>query len=535
MDTEAKPISRKGFLKLATVGLAGTLLPRGPKNILENLHTEILQANSYEQQLASIAAGVAGEPYVGLPYDWEQQRSCSTFVGSYFHVLGFPQESVTAGESNYRPTPDSPMPVVTTVLQVPWLRTIDAYHQRQFGAPPAGVDIPLSKLISDPNLWDHIRPGTAMYFQRGEGHQGYNMYYHTAVFVGISEGVPQFAHYAPNHTSGPRIEPLHDVLAMYQTRSGYNIEPVDTGTSTPKYLTAYAFDTLAVSRRLQKENGPVTPDISSSMLAQYNPDTLITVNINDGTTTLWKKNNNHQYVQTPFVRNGTNQKELYAVLGRHLKINPDLTQAYSEFASSRRLTGALYDGQTGTYWKNGVSRRTYTPPIISRLIQFERIANFGNLGPSSATDIAVIRPLTWSEKEVTDATTENSHYTIHEIPRGTSNQEILLREPDLIAANDPNGPNHGPLRNPALLNRSSGCINYDRDTWKAIKDAVQGDLSSVKKVLTVFASPRVPFDTLNNPVLRDTDPFGGIRVTQWSYDAARDRINYVPPSFDTTE
>ena len=171
--------------------------------------------------------------------------------------------------------------------------------------------------------------------------------------------------------------------------------------------------------------------------------------------------------------------------------------------------GSQYDAATGVWYsQKGCPRRTLTPPLIIWVNDVVWIANFGNIG--GQTHILLGQPAEVINGEIiTSSTGLNSSYTLHEVPRNTGVQEILLREPLIKKANIEGHP----LQTPFL---SSGCVNLDAATWQKIVALTRKDLPS-RPVFLFFSVPGFPLDlTMQKDFLQGVDPFG-YRSTLWEY------------------
>ena len=124
----------------------------------------------------------------------------------------------------------------------------------------------------------------------------------------------------------------------------------------------------------------------------------------------------------------------YAGIGRRLRRNsPSSTINY--YNAGMGKDGSQYDAVTGIWYsQKGCPRRTLTPPLTILLKDIVWIGNFGNIG--GQTHILLGQPAEVINGEIiTSSTGLNSSYTLHEVPRNTGVQEILLREPLIRKAN----------------------------------------------------------------------------------------------------
>lgn len=268
--------------------------------------------------------------------------------------------------------------------------------------------------------------------------------------------------------------------------------------------------------------GPV--EFNSSILRQSGVNIAITVNVYDGTTVVWDIGNNTMLPVFPEQE----IDEVYAIMGRRLPVNPDLTMLYAE--SDFAADGSWYDGEFGVlYDAQGNPRTSFTPLMVAAVSGFADVQNFGLIG--GHTDIGLIRRLYIDEGgQQVEQVGFNSHYTIHRVPQDTPDQSVLLREPDLIRANSIDNPNRGPLSFPTL-NRSSGCVNYDATTWIALKTAVSPYIESGQIVIVIFSVPGLDQDLLlgdERSSYMGADPFSNVNVRTWA-DGVIDRRGYYVP------
>lgn len=263
-----------------------------------------------------------------------------------------------------------------------------------------------------------------------------------------------------------------------------------------------------------REGGPVYPNA----LEIYNllgARQVFTVNLVDGTSALFTRDENNNFIQTG---------EYYSIIGRELTADPALTGIYRNSPFS--VDGSSYNGQYGVHTSaTGIHRTTYTPQGMYRYLGSGYVENFGLIG--GRTDIAYLT-LLFEENFLIMTAEQNSNYTIHRVPEGTlTDQSILLREPDLIMANRLGTPVPYPT-----VHRSSGCVNYDAETWFRIKRALSGYEDGT--TLVVFTYPGVEQETLlsQNPNYNQ-DPFAYVNITgtdpNWGYQDYIDRRGYFHP------
>lgn len=452
--------------------------------------------------IAMKAAKLAADTMPG-PYSWQEYRQCSTYVSAYLRQLSFPVDGMQGQFASY---PD-PFPWTNVVAQVNWLR-------RNF--PQYTYDAPVQDFLEG-KLWSQIRPGSVLYFQTVDSHNGLNDYYHTVVLVGYhSDGTPQFAEIAGGMTNVSLNRNFTDMTDFYRKNGTWNIIPVDLGgTLTPPYLKVTWFDPLTIINRgqLWQKPGPVIPN--SPLLAPY--DKVITINIYDGTLTVFDKSAGSW---TPVSILG--HDHFYAVLGRFLPANKTITHTFDTTHQD-----SIYDGDFGVYYSfKGIYQHTWTPQLFSRLTGFSYIAGFGGL--DGGTDTSLLIPQVYSpDGKTIEDYWDYSSFTFHRVP-DVKNQDMLLRVDLLSRANDLSSPFYGPISVPEV-NLSSGCINLDADSWAILKNYLQGELDSGKQIAVIFSYP--DFD---QNLLPHTDifkaPFTGAPFTSWCSQSPNcdpyDRRNY---------
>ncbi|HOX96605.1 MAG TPA: amidase domain-containing protein [Candidatus Woesebacteria bacterium] len=439
-------------------------------------------------EVALRAASLATETMTGV-YSWKDYRSCSSFVSTYLKQLAFPVDGMKGQYEYY----DDPFPWSGTIEQTDWIRRNASEYVQ---------DAPLIDFLEG-KLWDQIKPGDIIYLQTAIGHNGYNTYYHVVVLVGYHEdGSPQFAEISPG-SSASFERSFEEMTSFYQKdmKGQWDVEPYQTNpTVVPGPLMVTWFDPLAyLNSGLWLKSGVVVPN---SEILSDNFSTVITVNLYDGTTAIFEK--------TPEMTSGWNQvtidgkKEFYAVIGRFLPTNNTIGNTFFQSHENE-----IYDSDFGVYIsEDGVYQNTWTPQMIARVTTFSYISGFGGLDGS--TDTAIMTPLVYdSNGDAVDATFHSS-FTIHRIP-DVENQDMLLRTDLLEAANNLDGDNYGPIPVPKG-NLSSGCVNYDVQTWAILKEYLSGELDG--GVGVVLSYPGFDQDILPNFDLFSS-PFLGEIFSEW--------------------
>lgn len=435
-------------------------------------------------EVALRAAQLATKTMTGV-YSWKDLRSCSSFVSTYLKQLSFPVDGMQGEYQFY----NDPFPWSGTIEQTDWIRR---------NAPQDVHDASLIDFLNG-KLWKQIQPGDLVYLQTAVGHNGYNTYYHVVVLVGyMTDGSPQFAEITPG--SDASYDRTFEQMTSFYSRDAngqWNVKPYQTSpTATVGPLMVTWFDPLAyLNSGLWHKHGVVMPN---SKILSDKFATVVTVNIYDGTTAIFEK--------TPNTASGWSQvtvdgrSEFYAVVGRQLPTNNTIGNVF--FQSHKN---EIYDSDFGVYLsENGVYQDTWTPQMIANLESFQVVPGFGGLnGPS---DIAVITPIFYDIYGNATKATIHSSFTIHRIP-DVANQDMLLRNDLLLAANNPGTPSYGPVSVPKG-NLSSGCVNYDAQTWAIMKTYLEGKLD--KGVGVVISYPNfdqnlIPgFNVFNSPFMSTT-------------------------------
>lgn len=500
-------ISRRDFLKIAGLGIAAAVLRPNSSASAESDYrrgfesTELIEFKENEpDQITSLGAiEAAVYDFDGKPYTWESPNlHCSGFIGAYMKHLGFNvEQDLSSGK--YIPDTSKPFPEATTVKQGPYLEQLN----KELGGDLVAY-VPVKEMISNEKLWEEVPPGTVMYLPEPVGHHGYDQYTHTTIFMGLDKnGQPMFAEFSPYMKNGPQYGHGFDkFIKMY---AGKSITASDPKNEPLKVL---MFDAVEASRRYGLEKGAVKPD--EKLFKELGYNAVISININDGTLSVSEVDSTGVHAK---VVNG--KEKYFTVVGRRLKRNKYLSYEYRKGVFTA-FPFSMYDSISGTHIEQSGSRRnTYTPPMIADLAGTEVLADFGSLGKNTSTDICLLRQISYNPKSGKFVYSEKySPYTLHEVPRGTGNQEILLREPQLVTANA----NGVPLSEPNL---SSGCVNMDGESWRAIKNFAKRYLENGKKVAVMFSTPNMDQRSLIRDGNESTwfygdDPFGG-KIKSWSY------------------
>lgn len=471
-----------------------------------------IKANAVRGQIATRAAELAAKTMKG-DYSWEEFRTCSTFVSAYMRQLSFPV-SGRNGQYSFYP---NPFPWSGTIEQVDWIK--QNYPQYTYSAP--------LKDFLDGKLWDKISPADIIYLQTPVGHNGYNTYFHTVVLVSYDkDGQPVFAELASGMNNVATDRTFDEMTKFYgrDAAGNWKIEPTQKSPSVvePELIITW-FDPLAAlngngkDTGLWQKSGPVTPN---SPLLATNFDDLITINIFDGTATLWEQTNG---VWTQVTVEG--HSDFYAVVGRLLPANSSIEEA---FLHGRKTEN--YDSDFGVYFSNsGVYQNTWTPQMLARLTGFQVVKDFGGLNGN--TDTSLMTPQLYDTWGKLKDNKDYSSFTFHKIP-DVNNQDMLLRADLLSKANTLGSPDFGPIPAPNA-NLSSGCINFDITTWVIIKSYLQIRLDSGHRVGVIFSYPN--FDQNLLPTLDVTrSAFTGSEFNKWcpsdrcdGYDGRFDRKTYL--------
>lgn len=487
-------ISRRDFLNVFCVSFAGLFLPH------LTLSPEIESADDQTVTTIMTESAVASaiQSFEKAPYDWSTGAQCSSFAARVVSHFGYPSGDLFS-------TDIKRFPASGTIAQREWLRKLDEslllLSERQFG-----TDVPVDQILK-PDYWKDKCPGSLVYLATAVSHNGYNEVSHVAIFTGTDNGRPLFAEFTPVMLNGPQTKRTLDQLsAMYtHTSDGkFDLKPYDTRSGQPDKLLGYVWDTIGAAREMWREGGPVIPE--GNLVTDCKSCAAITVNTNDGTIGYWRIDKG----QTELIPiHSADSPYAYAAVGRRLRMNrPFSTVNY--YNAGMGKDGSQYDGATGVWYsQKGCPRRTLTPPLTILLKDIVWVGNFGNIG--GQTHILLGQPAEIVNKEIiTSSTGLNSSYTLHEVPRNTGIQEILLREPLIRKANLEGHP----LQIPFL---SSGCVNLDATTWQKIVALTKQDLL-YHPVFLIFSVPGFPIDlTMQKEFFQGVDPLG-FRSTLWEYE-----------------
>ena len=490
-------ISRRDFLKVSGASIAGLLVPRLPTR--NSLSPEIDSTNDQTVCAVMTDSAVANSIrlFEGKLYDWNTGAHCSSFAARVVSRFGYPSRDLNS--TNTKRFPGS-----GTTTQREWLQKLDKSLSASTGQQ-FGVAVPMEQILEQ-DYWKNRRPGSLVYLATAISHNGYNEVSHVAVFIGMSNNGPLFAEFGPKMFNGPQTKRTLDQLSSMYTHTAdgkLDLKPYDTGSSQPDGLIGYIWDTIGAAREMWREGGPVIPE--GSIVSDLKSCTAITVNTNDGTIGYWRMFQG-QIELVPI--HSVDSPYAYAGIGRRLRRNsPSSTVNY--YNAGMGKDGSQYDAVTGIWYsQKGCPRRTLTPPLTILLKDIVWIGNFGNIG--GQTHILLGQPAEVINGEIiTSSTGFNSSYTLHEVPRNTGIQEILLREPLIRKANLEGHP----LQMPFL---SSGCVNLDSATWQKIVTLTSKDLPN-RPVFLLFSVPGFPLDlTMQKDFLQGVDPFG-YRSTLWEY------------------
>lgn len=345
-------------------------------------------------------------------------------------------------------------------------------------------NISSSALFNSNEIWREVPPGTILYMENAK-----------AIFMGLERNnLPTFTKLTPYGLSNVQL--------------GVGIEELKTKKKV-RNENVKLYDAVGASRKFDIEGGPVEPNLD--LMKELGFDISVTININDGSLNIWDTSKNNL--------EKINNKEIFCVVGRKLKKNPLLSKDY--FSTVRKeMPMTMYDSAKGRHIDtNGINRRALTPHIISEFQGTAVRQNFAKLGENSHTDISLLKEVLNNDGEYVLSNLYNS-YTLHEVPRGTENQSVLLREPQLIEANATGHPVEE-------LNLSGGCVNMEGETWKLLKDLMNTYIEDNKRVGVIFTTPEVDQRYLvrkgnSNSHFYTNDPFGG-RGGTWEYN---DSVNY---------
>lgn len=347
------------------------------------------------------------------------------------------------------------------------------------------VNCELSELLNNRYIWGEIPPGTVM-----------NVNGSLSVFLGLDKNrFPLFSSFSWYGGKQPEIG-----LSLLSLKRKYSSVSGDTKVSL--------FDAVDFSRHFDTEGNDISPDFS--LFKELGYDVTVVLNINDGSLSIWDIDSGEKI----------NDKRMFCVVGRRLKRNEFLSKDYLE-NMWKYIPSSVYDSAIGCHVDpNGVRRKTYTPSIITEFFGTTVVYGFGGLGPDSHTDISLLRQIYIDEDGRPIISNRYSSYTLHEVPRGTNDQSILMREPQLITANKTGLP----IENPNL---SAGCVNMDGDTWDELKKILNSYRNDGKRVSIMFTTPATNQLSLlrngnGNSHFHSDDPFGAISGL-WGYES-KDKV-----------
>lgn len=499
-NTESPKMSRRDFIKVSSMGIAYTLLKptidtlgdylESPECI-ENDPVDVTFAERGPDEMTSFGAVRAAVDTLEtqLCEGNRPTRHSSLFAGMYLKYLGFEVERDSTPANMYEPDPSTPCPETMTSKQVAYLRELS----NELGDDLV-AEIPVEKMLSGRFDWQQVPPGTLLYLPHARWDQHAGSYTHATIFMGLdSEKKPLFAEYSGQMRNGPQYgKGLREAFSGYReyfTRMRNRFNP-----------NVFMFDAVEASRRFDLEDGHVIPD--GELFKELGYDSVVALNVNSGRLGLWEITDDGSAKQRDIAGRG----DMFAIVGRRLKRNRFLGAVYHDYMEPS-VPFSTYDSGGGRHIDSeGVVRRTYTPLGIFHLKEITTIGNFGGLGSSSYTDTTLLGELYRNQEGEVVTSELNSYYTLHDVPRGTEDQEILLRERPLSEANSKGEP----LDN---LNLSSGCVNLDADAWRDLKEELEQQMEDGKNIALMFSTFRTNQNDLIKPGSENSwfygsDPFG---------------------------
>lgn len=518
-------ITRRDFLKLSAVtgiSFIGNnwihVLNEYAKEVMERSSPEIDPATDrmVAATMTNSAVDNAIQLFDGVAYNWDEGAHCSSFISRIVAQFGYPFGALDS-------TDPKRFPGSGTTLQREWLRQLDRSLFTLSGQS-FGSDVPIEQILQ-PDFWANKRPGSLVYLATAVSHNGYNTLSHVATFIGMENNRPLFAEFKPKMLKGPQTQrTLNELSSMYTRNSSgnFDLRPYDTGSKDPDRLIGYVWDTIGAAREMWREGGPIMPE--GRLVTELDTCAVITVNTNDGTIGYWRVSQG-QAVLIPI--HSADSPYAFAAIGRRLRKNSPIS-TFNYYNAGMGKGGSHYDAINGVWYsERGCPRRTLTPPLTILVKDIAWIGNFGGIG--GRTHILLGRPIEINDGQIITSQIEgNSDYTLHEVPRDTGNQEILLREPLIRKANIEGQP----LQIPYL---SSGCVNLDATTWQKIVTLTQNDLPD-KPVFLVFSVPGFPLDlVMQKDFSLNNDPLGG-KSSLWEYKGTEysEQTPIVRPPQDTT-
>lgn len=416
------------------------------------------------------------------PYSWSDFRSCSSYASEYLRQLSFPVDGMDRQNQDF----PYPLPWSNVIRQVEWFQKYYPEYLRS---------APLEDFLAE-KLWDQINPGSLIYLQYPLGHNGYNTYYHVVILIGYHEdGSPRFAELAAGMPSASTDRSFGTMTAFY---TGHT-KPADVGIQTPKNLIVSWVNPLAILNKGKFWLKPGTVYPQDWLKSQF--DTVVTVNIYNGTTAVFDVNSQGKWIQKTIQ----DRNVFYAVTGRHLPANAKITEAFFN-----KRPKEIYDGDFGVYIKNSVYQHSWTPQLVARISMITYVSNFGGLNGPTETSLPM--PLIYDALGNLTNDRDYSPFTIHRVPE-VVNQDMLLRVDLLKKANNYGQVGFGPIEVPQV-NLSSGCVNYEKDTWLILKAYLQQQISVGKRVGLVMSYPN--FDQSLLPMNSVFDSaFIGYQFDKW--------------------
>ncbi|OGC45543.1 hypothetical protein A2V49_01100 [candidate division WWE3 bacterium RBG_19FT_COMBO_34_6] len=428
-------------------------------------------------------------------YSWMEYRNCSSIIGKYLKHLSFPVEGLSGEYKSH----EDPFPCNAASKQVDWI----SRNYPEYLSNASVKDFLYGELLKE------IKPGDIIYLELPFGNKVDATYYETVLLEGYNEsGAPIFIKISAENGKIGVSTAFNQLVSLY---SHLDDTVYATWQSTINNLTVTWFDPLAVINKgnMWKRSGKVTPN--SSVLNIY--DYVLTVNIYDGTTTLFEKIAYIDEYSAVYwnkyweVVTLGGYDESYAITGLQLPANYRIGTYFYDFFDDR-----IYDSDYGVYIsKYGVYQHSWTPQMLGTIEGITYLYGFGRL--LGSTDISVISPMFYDKNGELIKEYRHSDFTVHKIP-DVLNYDMLLREDLLLVANTYD---RGEIRGPVPFPRgsiSSGCINYDKITWSYLSSYIKEILASGKRVGVILSYPG--FEQSLLPTLRMFEaPFTGASFNKW--------------------